>query len=163
MILKYKDSYLANDREGNEKMLLAANLAGKAIDITQTTAGHAMSYKLTGLYHLAHGHAAAVCVAVIWPYMAAHPEKCVDRRGAAYLEKIFLGIAEVMGCSSVEDSIEKFLGILKELELPAPKMKDAGELEILKKSVNPVRLKNNPVQLDEETLGNLYRQIFAAS
>lgn len=163
MILKYKDSYLANDREGNEQMLLAANLAGKAIDITQTTAGHAMSYKLTGLYHLAHGHAAAVCVAVIWPYMAAHPEKCVDRRGAAYLEKIFLEIAEVMGCSSVEDSIEKFLGILKELELPAPKMKDAGELEILKKSVNPVRLKNNPVQLDEETLGNLYRQIFAAS
>ena len=38
--------------EGNEKMLLAANLAGKAINYTKTTAGHAMAYKLTTLYGL---------------------------------------------------------------------------------------------------------------
>ena len=40
-------------------MLLAANIAGKAINVTQTTAGHAMAYKITTLYGLSHGHAVA--------------------------------------------------------------------------------------------------------
>lgn len=161
LLLKYKELYLANDPMGNEQMLLAANLAGKAINITQTTAGHAMSYKLTGLYGLAHGHAAALCVAVIWPHMAGHPEDCVDPRGAAYLQRTFEEIAKAMGCDTVKESIDKYREMLLELKMSIPVMKEEGELEILKKSVNPVRLKNNPVLLDEKTLGNLYGQIFA--
>lgn len=35
MVLAYEDAYLANQPEGNEKMLLAANLAGKAINYTK--------------------------------------------------------------------------------------------------------------------------------
>lgn len=62
MIRRYAEDYLANCDEGNAGMLLAANTAGKAINLTQTTAGHAMCYKLTSLYGLAHGHAAALCV-----------------------------------------------------------------------------------------------------
>lgn len=161
LLLKYKDLYLQNDKTGNEQMLLAANAAGKAINLTQTTAGHAMCYKLTGLYGLAHGHAAALCVAAIWPYMAAHTEDCIDPRGEAYLWHTFEEIARVMGCGTVEESMGKYTDILKELELAVPVMKDEKELELLRKSVNPVRLKNNPVKLDENTLENLYRQIFA--
>jgi len=160
ILLDNKDLYLANDRVGNEQMLLAANIAGKAINITQTTAGHAMSYKLTGLYGLSHGHAAAVCLAAVWPYMAAHPEGCIDPRGAAYLQETFEQLAEAMGCDSVEHSIRKFQDMLAELAIDSPVMRDESELEILKKSVNPVRLKNNPVLLDENTLEDLYRQIF---
>ena len=43
LVLKYADSYLANEKDGNEQMLRAANIAGKAINVTQTTAGHAMA------------------------------------------------------------------------------------------------------------------------
>ena len=57
LVLKYADSYLANEKDGNAQMLLAANIAGKAINVTQTTAGHAMAYKITTLYGLSHGHA----------------------------------------------------------------------------------------------------------
>lgn len=46
-ILENKDAYLANEEAGNSEMLQAAHLAGKAINITQTTAGHAMCYKIT--------------------------------------------------------------------------------------------------------------------
>ena len=38
LVLKEEQAYLANTPEGNEEMLLAANLAGKAINLTQTTA-----------------------------------------------------------------------------------------------------------------------------
>ena len=62
LIMENKDLYIGNDETGNTQMLKAAHLAGKAINLTQTTAGHAMCYKLTSLYGIAHGHAAALCV-----------------------------------------------------------------------------------------------------
>ena len=48
--------YLAGDEAAHAAMLRAANTAGRAINITQTTAGHAMCYKVTSLYGAAHGH-----------------------------------------------------------------------------------------------------------
>ena len=158
-VFRHREAYLANGRSGNEGMLLAANTAGCAINITQTTAGHAMCYKLTTLYGLAHGHAAAFCVAVLWPYMTAHTEDCIDPRGETYLKEMFQELAEVMGCADEKAAVRKYQEFLKELNLPAPVFKEEQELEILKRSVNPERLKNNPVRLTEETLEELYRQI----
>ena len=160
LIIDNFDGYVANDDEANANMLHAANLGGKAINITQTTAGHAMCYKLTSLYGISHGHAAALCVSKLWPYMIDHTDKCIDSRGEAYLKDIFSKIAEAMGCSTPEGAIALFQGILKKLELkpPVPKYED---FDILKTSVNPTRLKNFPVQLDENTIDDLYHQILA--
>ena len=38
-------------------MLMASNLAGKAISISKTTAPHAVSYPFTFLFNISHGHA----------------------------------------------------------------------------------------------------------
>ena len=154
------DAYQAGDNSKNEIMLKASNLAGKAINITQTTAGHAMCYKLTGLYGIAHGHAAALCVAQLWPYMADNLDKCIDPRGQEYLNGTFNNIADAMGCGSVQDAIGKFQGIVKSLGLDAPEMKNMGDYKKLKTSVNPIRLKNNPVGLDEEAIDSIYHEIF---
>lgn len=161
LIVENKDGYLANDDEGCANMLHAANLGGKAINITQTTAGHAMCYKLTSLYGIAHGHAAALCVSKLWPYMTQHTDKCIDPRGEDYLKGIFVKIADAMGCDTVEKGIQAFQKIVDDLKLEAPEVKDAGDYDILKTSVNPVRLKNFPVQLDEEAIDWLYHQILS--
>lgn len=162
LILENKDRYLENpDDEVNSNMFLAANLAGKAINITQTTAGHAMSYKITSLYGISHGHAVAVCLPVVFDYMIDHIVKCSDPRGKEYLEKTFNQIAEFMGTSSPKEAVAKFIDIKNQLGLDAPKLQNENELEVLSKSVNPVRLKNNPVTLDEETLKRLYIKIFS--
>ena len=72
-ILENMDAYIRdNDEKAAEKILLAANFAGRAINITQTTAPHAMSYKLTSLYGLPHGHAVAMCLPEVWEYMLGH-------------------------------------------------------------------------------------------
>ena len=159
LVLKYAGSYLANEKDGNAQMLRAANIAGKAINVTQTTAGHAMAYKITTLYGLSHGHAVALIVDSLWPYMAAHTENCIDPRGEAYLKTMFEELAKVCGCDSVEASIEKYQNWFAALDLERPTLQNAGQLDLLTHSVNPVRLKNNPVQLTEETLESLYRQI----
>ncbi|MDE6659575.1 MAG: iron-containing alcohol dehydrogenase [Eubacterium sp.] len=69
LIFKYMMPYLRNEKEALHYMQLAANYSGKAINISQTTAGHALSYKLTSLYHLPHGYAVALCLPKVWRYM----------------------------------------------------------------------------------------------
>lgn len=49
-VLGNMEGYLQNTESGNAGMLRAAHEAGKAINITQTTAGHAMCYKITSLF-----------------------------------------------------------------------------------------------------------------
>lgn len=158
LILEYMDSYMIGDRESFIKMLEASNLAGKAINITQTTAGHAMCYKLTSLYGISHGHAAALCVQRLWPFMINHSEGCIDARGKEYLEGVWQELSEAYGCKSPMEAVEKFVNIVKKLELSIPAA-DEQDYDILKKSVNPVRLKNNPVGLEEEIIDSLYHNI----
>ncbi len=158
IILENQDGYLSNSEQGNINMLKAANIAGKAINITQTTAGHAMCYKLTSIYGIAHGHAAALCVSKLLPYMVSNTDKCIDLRGKEYLDKLFVKLAYVMGCDDTSEMCKKFEKILINMNFPKVIFKDE-DFEILKNSVNPTRLKNNPIKLDMNTIDMLYHQI----
>lgn len=160
LILKNSRAYLANDIIGNANMLNASYIAGKAINITQTTAGHAMCYKLTTMYGLAHGHSCALCVAKLWPFMINNIDKCIDPRGQQYLSKVFDDLAEIMDCSSRIEAAEFYQSFVDELEFEIPKVNSQDEYETLVNSVNPVRLKNNPVELTEEDINRLYHEIF---
>ncbi|SFQ24333.1 Alcohol dehydrogenase, class IV [Lachnospiraceae bacterium XBB1006] len=158
MILANMQGYLDNTPDGNKNMLLAANLAGKAINIAQTTAGHAMCYKITSLCGCAHGHAAILCDRVLFPWMAEHVDECVDVRGKDFLREILDEIAEAMGCASVTDAVVMVRGIFERLELEVPQV-SREQLEELVKSVNPVRLKNHPVKLGERSIREVYGDV----
>lgn len=158
LILENMDGYLANDKTANRNMLKAANTAGKAINITQTTAGHAMCYKLTSIFGIAHGQAAAMCVRKLLPYMTTNADKCIDTRGNDYLNHIFIEIADAMGCDSAESMCERFDSIYQSLALPKANYTEE-DINALSHSVNPVRLKNHPILLDLNTIELLYRQI----
>lgn len=149
-----------NDDDAAANIMLAANYGGRAINITQTTAAHAFSYKITSLYKLPHGHAVAVCLPEIWGYMIEHMDKCIDSRGWAYLSDIFDLIAKSMGCANPVKAIELFRTMMKEMDLKYPVVGNGeGELIVLSSSVNPVRLRNNPVALDNDTIRALYKLI----
>lgn len=149
-----------NDEEAAAQVMLAANYGGRAINITQTTAAHAFSYKITSLYKLPHGHAVAVCLPEIWEYMLGHMDKCIDNRGQEYLTGIFALISKAMGCDSPEQAIAEFRQMMVAMELKNPVTGNREEeLEVLSTSVNPVRLKNNPVLIDEKTSFELYSKI----
>lgn len=157
-ILDNMDGYLSNTDDGNREMLLAANTAGKAINITQTTAGHAMCYKLTSLYGCAHGHAAFLCNRVLFPWMIRHTHVCIDPRGEQYLQDSLQKLAKAMGCDSPESAADKLEALFRELALPIPQA-TPEEYALLKESVNPVRLKNFPIRLSEEDIDTLYHSI----
>lgn len=150
-----------NDNEAAAKIMLAANYGGRAINITQTTAAHAFSYKITSLYQLPHGHAVAVCLPEIWEYMISESAKCIDRRGAKYLQEVFEQISKVMGVTTgPRDAIKTFRMMLEEMEMLNPVSKHhSSDIILLVSSVNSVRLKNNPVELNQDTIQTLYNTI----
>lgn len=151
-IMKYMDAYIFdNDREAAEQIMLAANFAGRAINITQTTAAHAMSYKLTSMYQIPHGHAVALCLPHVWRYMLSHPEECIDPRGIGYLTKIF---------PEIPFGVDWFEKTFAKLGMGYPEANNMQtELDILTNSVNPDRLKNNPVFLSKSAICSMYSSI----
>ena len=157
-VIENMDGYLANTTEGRKNMLFAANLSGKAINITQTTAGHAMCYKITSLFGLAHGHAAVLCDRVLFPWMIRNTDKCIDPRGEEYLKRTLDEIGVAMGCENAERGAEKLVRIFDSLQLDVP-VATEEQYDELKTSVNPVRLKNHPIALDVETLDKLYHEV----
>ena len=151
-----------NDDEAAANIMLGANYGGRAINLTATTAAHAFSYKITSLYKFPHGHAVAVCLPEIWKYMLAHMDKCIESRGQEYLTRIFEDISKAMKCESPDQAIVKFCGMLKEMGLKNPVAVNRDEeIEVLTLSVNPVRLKNNPIKLDKKTIKSIYEVIVA--
>lgn len=152
------EGYLQNVPEGNAGMMRAAHTAGQAINTARTTAGHAMCYQLTKQYGLAHGHAAALCVAALWPYLLTHLDRCTHPRGSIELGHILERVGGAMGCSSAQAGAERFRAILNSMELAVPTLSGA-ELAVLTASVNIERLKNFPVVLYEDDIRELYREI----
>ena len=161
-VLQNMDGYLGNTEEGTEEgnagMLRAAYTAGKAINITQTTAGHAMCYKITSLFRAAHGHAAMLCNRVLFPWMIRNTDKCIDPRGESDLKKVLYEISAALGCETPEQAAEKLNTLFTALELAVPTA-TAEQFKTLRSSVNPDRLRNFPVALDADTIDALYHKI----
>lgn len=149
----WEEYIFENTDESMKNIMEAANYAGRAINITATTAAHAMSYKLTSLYKLPHGHAVFVCLPLVWDYMLSHTNLCIDSRGEEYLKKTLSEIASMIDLDYAKKMFEK-------LEMDYPVSFDREkEIKLLTESVNPVRLKNNPVSLSNEVLKNMYERI----
>ena len=139
----YPESYDA------ERMFKASYTAGRAINISQTTAGHAMCYKITGIFGTAHGHSAAMCNRILFRWL------CENFRIEA-----LDAIASSMKCDSPLEAAEKFDRIFSRLNMSVPEASE-NDIEELTRSVNPERLKNFPAELDAMTIRNLYRKILS--
>ena len=92
--------------------------------------------------------------------MIENMDKCIDIRGNNYLNSIFHDIASSMGCITPGKAIEKFRSILTDLEINSLISEHiSSDVSILASSVNPIRLRNNPIELNESTIIELYRLI----
>ena len=143
--------YLSNLPDKNEEMLFKANLAGKAINLAKTTAAHAMSYKLSSLYGISHGHAAAICLREVW-------KELLEQRDNDILSSTLLELARAMGKESAQEGYEFFCNMLSVIELEAPRATE-DELLLLTESVNLQRLKNTPVSFDHDTIYKMYKRM----
>lgn len=145
-------------------IMLAANYAGRAINITQTTAPHAFSYKLTSLLGLPHGHAVALCLPEIWKFML--DSVSFRPSGGISLMAVFTDIANAMGTETPESAIALFRSLLTKLGLSrsaTESEKSPSLLDTLSASVNPIRLANNPIPITTIQAREIYARILEKS
>ena len=151
-IIDHWELYLDGDENAANIILKSANYAGKAINITKTTAAHAMSYKLSSMYNIPHGIAVALCFPVVWEHMLKNANK--------KLLKIFDGIATCFHMPDSYSTILYFRRMIDKMGINYPKSKSRlEELNILVDSVNLERLANNPIQFDKKEIRKMYEEI----
>jgi len=153
------------DRDSRENMMKAADLAGKAINITKTTASHSIAYPITSYFNIPHGHAAALTLAEMLEYSSeVTDEDCSDKRGASYVKETIDDLLKILGVSNVRQGKKLITSLiistglktrLSELNLTREDL----DL-IVEKGFHPARVKNNPRVLTSEELKNILFKIF---
>ena len=108
--------------EALHNMARASHSAGRAINITKTTAPHAFSYPMTSYFGITHGHAVGLLTSVFFDYNThVNNTDCQDTRGCNFvmrrLEEI-AGMIHLNALSAVTESIlekMKLLGLETQL------------------------------------------------
>ena len=147
-------------------MAEAAHLAGKAINITKTTAPHAVSYPLTSFFGIPHGHAVGLTLSSFLVYnfnVTSHDT--LDQRGCDYVKKSVCEIAGFLGQNSVAQSKQKIDDLMHEIgletRLSSLGIESKEDIEvIIENGFNPERVKNNPRRLTEETLRAILYSVY---
>jgi alcohol dehydrogenase class IV len=145
-------------------MAVAAHLAGKAINISKTTAAHAISYTFTSEYGVAHGQAVGLTLGPLLEYNAAVTEKdCVDPRGRNHVLEAMGQVLSVLDCADAEAGRRRIASLLKEVNCPTRLseigVQTADERASIAAKVNAERMSNNPRRLDGPALQRLLASI----
>ncbi len=144
------------------QMAKASHLAGQAINITKTTAPHAVSYPMTAYFGVTHGHAVGLLTARFLSFNAAVTEQdCLDERGPAWVRKRLKEIAAMLQADSADDAAAALNIKLAQigLETDFSKLGIQGEEEIqtIIDHFDPARAKNNPRAVGAEAMRALLR------
>ena len=137
---------LAINKKENQalaEMSLGSHLAGKAINISKTTAPHAISYILTSCYQIPHGHAVALLLA---PTALISSQKHNNHKFA----ESFKLICKFFECNTADEFYLKWMNLMVEIGLNCKideSLFSRKDIEFISKSVNEERLSNHPVQL----------------
>lgn len=130
-----------------DKMAEGAYWAGRAINITKTTAPHAISYPFTTFYGYPHGHA----VALFFPEIASCNLK--SSLISKYKKDKLMTLLDIKD-GEIERVLKEYI---ERLGLSIEQKK--YDLDTILSHINLQRLKNNPYKFKEGDLENLIKKI----
>lgn len=144
-------------------MAIAANLAGKAINISKTTAAHALSYPITTHFNIPHGHAVALTLGKFFIINSLYNANDIqDKRGEIYLNKTMKELFTLFGCNDAQSCCAKWYKLVAQLGLKnEPRqvgIKSKREITIISDNINIERLSNNPVEINKDTIEKILKQ-----
>ena len=141
------------NKSNSTAMSLAANLSGQAINISRTTAPHAISYPFTAHFGINHGHAVSL---TLNKFLRFNYQNLIYADCKFDLKKRFQIIFDISKTYNIEN-LDKFLENLKNKAKLEQKFSKLGinlkkyKSKILSE-VNVSRLSNNPVNIDQNDL-----------
>ena len=145
------------DMDSRDGMAKSATLAGRAINITKTTAPHALSYGLTSFFGVPHGHAVAH---FIGPLLRFNEQvttfDCADDRGVSFVRSKLELIYDALGVKSANQAKSRIESMIERVGLTFNLKKvgvsEESELQMLASQVNLERLANNPRRMSHDDL-----------
>ncbi|ADQ13541.1 phosphonoacetaldehyde reductase [Halanaerobium hydrogeniformans] len=140
-----------------KKMMLGANYAGKAINISKTTAPHAFSYIVTSKCNVPHGHAVSLFLGEILIHNSELDQnEIVDYRGKEYVRGVVNDINQFFYSLNSKEARDNIYELMINIGLETSLSKLCKDVKVkdLIEGVNQERLKNNPVYI------NNIREIF---
>jgi len=160
LLSNLKDFVINSDVKTAMKVSYASYLAGKAINISKTTASHAISYAITTKYGIPHGHAVFMTLPQMFVYNNSIDEKsCNDSRGVDYVKKCIYSLCELLDVKNELQAYNKMkhfasdIGIEISFKKNMINRKDINELF---NNINIERMNNNPRLINIEELMNLF-------
>jgi alcohol dehydrogenase class IV len=141
-------------------MAIGSHLAGRAIDVSKTTAAHALSYGITKRYGLSHGHAVAMTLgAFIETHAEATAERLQPAVSPAMHAEAMHDILTALGAVDPADARARFTALAERVGLTMGLDRigagDRAALDTLADAVNVERLGNNPVRFSRLELVSL--------
>ena len=135
------------DEDNRMVMARAANLAGKAINISKTTASHALSYTFTSYYGIPHGHAVALTLGEVLLFNSqVNQNDVLDKRGLEHVINTMEELYSMLGCNDALSCKKRIQELLTSCDLEI-NLADLGidyqeALELVSNNVNIERLSN---------------------
>ena len=157
-----ENAFVGATPENREALMRGANLAGRAIDITFTTAPHALSYPVTSEYGVPHGAAVALFIAPILLYNnEVSTADCADLRGPETTRRRINRIVQLLGCENAAGAADRLWQMLDRLQCPR-RLQDVGittaeQVQSIVGKVNAERLANNPRRVPTDALSHLMK------
>ena len=141
-------------------MCQASHLAGRAINISKTTAPHALSYSITSRCGIPHGHAVALTMGPILIYNSQVSSVDIgDSRGVAYVRDTMKEILDILGCRTPEEACQKIFHLMESIgcstRLRTLNLSSSELRKHIAENVNLERLENNPRTLGKEQVNQL--------
>jgi alcohol dehydrogenase class IV len=147
-------------------MAKAAHLAGKAINISKTTASHAISYPLTSYFGIPHGQAVGLTLSNMLEYNAkVDDEDVCDPRGCEYVQRTINEIAGFLGQSSITAAKNTIDDLIHEIGLETALgqliFESQEDIEtIIVNGFDPDRMINNPRKVTKQTLRKILEMVY---
>jgi alcohol dehydrogenase class IV len=142
-----------------DKMMHGSHLAGKAINISKTTAPHALSYSITTEFGLPHGHACALTLGGFFTLNESLGDKATCGSKQEFLSKM-QQLYNYLGVNSAIQARELWYSLMKacrlEFQLSAIGILSPANIDKIIAEVNLERLENHPVRLSAYDLRQLF-------
>ncbi len=147
-------NYLQRPNKNNSSLMLYGSmLAGQAINISKTTAPHAISYPFTSIYKISHGHAVSLTLEKFLKFNYYNKNKAICDFDLNQRYNLIFKVFKVKNIIELENKI-KNIKKLANLEDNFKKLKININNDYYKilSGVNLLRLKNNPIKLEKKDL-----------
>lgn len=151
------------DIYNREIMMSAAHDAGKAINISKTTASHALSYTMTSRYGVPHGQAVCLTLPEFFEFNFSTTENNIaEKRGIEYVQSIMNELLSLFHVSTAAEGkafLKEFIGNIG-LSVNLSQV-GIGRADIpqLVQTVNIDRLQNNPRTIMERDITMILENI----